>query len=365
MKKIALIPNENVRDKNQCFQYMPWLKLKELLKDELELNTVDIYKDYGQVDWFVFNSISYDWLGKLSLWGLEKRFIYFAWEPEVVDIRNSADNLEKLLEIFAYIFTWNDALVDNKRVFKFICPLSCDHHWNMETINPFRNRKLLVNISGNKHSNHGKELYSERKKIIDFFEDGSDEFDLYGVGWDATEKNYKGLVKDKGDTYPLYKFALCLENAKDLNGYITEKIIDCFVGQTVPVYGGAKNVTKWIPQECYVDYFQFDSIDKLIRYLKSMDDATWLSYMKAIDGFLNSSKIEVFSVEDYANRFRSVGELDEPSDFKISLKRRFMCSSYFLMRYFAKKLHIKKFLPKTIYARITKQIIKAQDGLQK
>ncbi|MCL1721757.1 glycosyltransferase family 10, partial [Vibrio parahaemolyticus] len=52
-------------------------------------------------------------------------------------------------------------------------------------------------------------------------------------------KSYKGSVESKTHTLKNYKFCICFENAQMIEGYITEKIFDCFFSATVPIYWGA------------------------------------------------------------------------------------------------------------------------------
>ncbi|MBA7551029.1 hypothetical protein ES705_43562 [subsurface metagenome] len=106
-------------------------------------------------------------------------------------------------------------------------------------------------IAGHKFNSHPLELYSERVKAIRWFEENHPEdFDLYGIGWDKycfkgmlsrlnrfntlrklfklKYPSYKGPIKSKREIYKKYKFAICYENARDISGYMTEKIFDCF-----------------------------------------------------------------------------------------------------------------------------------------
>ncbi len=114
------------------------------------------------------------------------------------------------------------------------------------------------------------ELYSERIRAIRWFEKNQpSQFDLYGKGWDLTlppnlspfrpvlqplydlvfphYPSYRGGITSKRAILKHYKFSICYENARDIPGYITEKIFDCFFAGCVPVYLGASNVTDYIP----------------------------------------------------------------------------------------------------------------------
>ena len=97
-----------------------------------------------------------------------------------------------------------------------------------------------------------------------------------------------------------YKFAICYENIKDQNGYITEKIFDCFFAGCVPIYWGAKNITDHIPENCFIDKRKFHTYEELYRYINSMDDITYLSYLDNIEEFLKSSESDPFKAEVFA-----------------------------------------------------------------
>ncbi|WP_226896450.1 glycosyltransferase family 10 domain-containing protein [Poseidonibacter ostreae] len=60
-------------------------------------------------------------------------------------------------------------------------------------------------------------------------------------------------------------------------GYITEKIFDSFFAGCVPVYLGADNITEHIPKECFIDKREFDTYEKLYKYLKNMSDEEYVT----------------------------------------------------------------------------------------
>ncbi len=63
---------------------------------------------------------------------------------------------------------------------------------------PYDNKKFITMICGNKHSTDRNELYSERLNIIQYFEQNNIEFDLYGFGWNKSDRtSYRGKVEDK------------------------------------------------------------------------------------------------------------------------------------------------------------------------
>lgn len=267
---------------------------------------------------------------------LESKFIIYIEMPKIKSIMPHKNNYLLMLETkiirpdnwnvknhkyFKEIFTWDDNLVDGRRYFKINqgakIPTDLDFDLNKKV-------KLCTMIAGHKFKPHPLELYTERVKAIRWFEQNhSEDFDLYGMGWDKhyfrgvlsrlnrfkvltkllapKYSSYKGAVKSKKEIYEKYKFAICYENARDIPGYITDKILDCFFAGCVPVYWGAPNVTEHISMDTFIDRTKFNTHDELYNYLKNMPDREYVDYLDAIRNFIKSDKIYPFSAECFAN----------------------------------------------------------------
>ena len=117
--------------------------------------------------------------------------------------------------------------------------------------------------------------------------------DLYGRGWErdsvlSRSDAWRGpLLGNKGDVISGYKFCLCFENCA-LNGYIPEKIYDCFVARVVPIYCGACDISRSIPKKCYIDFHDFRTVADMIKTIVEMDSGTIHDYLAAADLFLQS-----------------------------------------------------------------------------
>jgi hypothetical protein len=221
---------------------------------------------------------------------------------------------------FLKIFTYQDDLVDNIRYFKLNYPFVYREPIPKDLT---AQKKLCVMISGNKRFRHPYELYSKRIEAIRWFEKHHPlDFDLYGIGWDAspslmhyplmvkamnhipvlgtmmggTFPSYRGRVERKQDILIKYKFAICYENACNVNGWITEKIFDCFLCGCVPVYWGAPNVTEHIPAETFVDKRRFRTYEELYQFLNQMGEDRYMTYVKAIEDFLKNERVYPFSI---------------------------------------------------------------------
>lgn len=248
----------------------------------------------------------------------------FLFENEVV----KPDNYDPLnYTHFKKIYSYNDKLVDNNRIFKFFLPNKIPGSISFK---PEQKTKFCCMILSNKHKTHPLELYSERLRAINWFETNHQSaFDFYGQGWGLTlpmkinqlktviqpvynlfvsrHQSYRGTVQSKLDVLRNYKFSICYENAS-IPGYISEKIFDCFLAGCVPVYLGAPNITDYIPENTFIDERDFPDYAQLFKYLKNMPDEEYNGYLTAIERFITSEKIVPFSAEHFTKTiFSAVG----------------------------------------------------------
>jgi alpha(1,3/1,4) fucosyltransferase len=216
------------------------------------------------------------------------------------------NHVAKLGKMFPVVFTWNDDMVDGKFFFK--CRVPQPVRWpEIEPVS-FQNKKLLANISANKYHNNPKELYSVRRKSIRYFERAlGDQFDLFGIGWNQpatlaqklfkflvpSYQSYKGVISDKAEIYPKYRFALCYENIQT-PGYITEKIFDCLRSDCVPIYLGAPNIDEYVPNSAYIDRRQFSNDEELAKFIQGIDSDHYELYRNSINRFLSGSQFSSF-----------------------------------------------------------------------
>jgi hypothetical protein len=152
--------------------------------------------------------------------------------------------------------------------------------------------------------------YRERLRAIDAFANTSD-FDLYGEGWRRRHpaigkrqharalRAYRGTVDDKLATLTRYKFTLAIENTR-FRGYISEKLFDCFLAGTIPVYDGAPDVSSYVPSGAFVDARAFRGYRELERFLRSVSASTATRYTEAAKEFLASPAGQRFCADTFA-----------------------------------------------------------------
>ena len=204
-------------------------------------------------------------------------------------------------------------------------------------------RGFLTIINGNKVPRLDvRELYSERLRAVAYFEHRG-EIDLYGVGWDgppfrigetrvprsvrraaylaerrwgrlrpnrdqllaAARRAWRGAVASKFDTLCRYTYAICFENMS-MEGWVTEKIFDCLVAGTIPVYLGAPDIERWVDPECFVDMRRFSGYEELREYLHALGPDEIAGYREAGREYFRSERFRPFTKQAFAEIFGQI-----------------------------------------------------------
>ena len=325
-KTISYYPYKGVKLEDYPFKNKSsWeYNLKELLKKEdVEIHTndlCDIKKINGAL---VFDNIFY---GNLDImWDLYnnkklENSVYINYEPITGHARNhDEEGMKHLANIFNKIITFDDDLVDGNKFIKGNIAnfFSSEIPYKKD----FKNRKFLTMITNNTnvdsiiyslnlHNNthyynrsnvlidEVHSIYKEREKAATYFMNKCpDEFDLYGALWpEKYNKVLRGSVsrEEKQQKLSLYKFAISYDSYTNQNGYISEKIFDCFMSKVVPIYLGANNVEKYIPRNCFINKNDYKSYDDLYNYLVNMDEETYNNYIENIERYLKSDNFNKY-----------------------------------------------------------------------
>lgn len=174
--------------------------------------------------------------------------------------------------------------------------------------------KLIIWRSPIRKKAINNELISKRLEAIEYFGSKKNLFSLFGANWHdlnnlprkwstRLEKPISQLkpktVSDKIKTISNYKFAICFENTS-FPGYVTEKIIDCFVAGVIPIYLGAPNITKFVTADSFIDMRNFSSFGDLHKYLANISEKEALAIISKGRNFLYSPEGKLHSHEGMA-----------------------------------------------------------------
>lgn len=119
-------------------------------------------------------------------------------------------------------------------------PWHVDRDYDQLCTDPFPVKKLDLSwITSNATSLPG---HRRRLSFLQRLRDCVD-FDLFGRGFNA--------IADKWDGIAPYRYSIAVENSS-VPHYWTEKISDCFLACTMPLYFGAQNLAEYFPSESFV-----------------------------------------------------------------------------------------------------------------
>lgn len=206
-----------------------------------------------------------------------------AWLLEPPTIRgDSYQYVRNNLHKFTYVFTYLKELVDNQKV--FLAPIGgC---WIPGPYGDIRNipnqyctynkSKSISIIASDKEWLQGHKL---RHEVIKNFRP---KIGVYGRHYNP--------VANKTDALREYKYSIAIENSI-CDDYFTEKIIDCFVTGTVPIYWGTKNIGDYFNKNGII---QFDTIDQLREII---DNPPEIKHQDITDNFERVHRYTV--AEDY------------------------------------------------------------------
>jgi hypothetical protein len=154
------------------------------------------------------------------------------------------------------------------------------------------------------------ELYRDRLDAIRHFSHSAD-FDLFGRGWSdartlssvearAVARSYRGEIPvlEKVSTLSNYRFALCFENTA-FHGYVTEKIFDCFVAGSIPIYLGAPDIKSLVPPGSFIDARDFRDFAGMESFIRTLKPEVARDYLDAAADFTTSKNAEMFSQDHF------------------------------------------------------------------
>jgi hypothetical protein len=136
----------------------------------------------------------------------------------------------------------------------------------------------------------------DRNKICEIFQ----KYKFVGCGGGCLN-NVGGKVQNKIEFQKKYKFCLAIEHTK-YPGYITEKILEAYVSNSIPIYFGSETIVKEFNPETFINANNFKNINEVLNYVKKVDNDANLynSYMNK--PILSSEWINKLNDESYLTK---------------------------------------------------------------
>ena len=87
-------------------------------------------------------------------------------------------------------------------------------------------------------------------------------------------------IPSKIDALRDYMFSVSIENVSCDDNYFSEKIIDCFITGTVPIYHGCTNIGEFFDMRGILYFENQEQLDKIIDSLTPEKYESMLEYVK-------------------------------------------------------------------------------------
>lgn len=124
-------------------------------------------------------------------------------------------------------------------------------------------------------------------------------------------------VKNKIEFESRHKFSIAFENSSH-PGYTTEKLIQAFAANTVPIYWGDPGVKKVFNPESFVFVNDFESLDEVVNKVREIDqnDELYLKYL-GTPALLDPGKFDrKAQIEQLGDFFRHIFSLEKEKAFR-------------------------------------------------
>lgn len=248
----------------------------------------------------------------------------YLWEHPLIRPLNG--DLRQLARYRA-AFTWNDALVDGRRIHALPIP----NDLTIQAVPGFAEREqFCVLIAGNRalRQRDPRGLTDRRLAYIRWFDrHAPQQFALYGHGWERPPqppgiggrlmkrlhawrarwrpipglRSYRGPIVSKDQVLLHARFSICFENVRGGPGYITEKIFDAMLCGCLPVYVGASDIATRIPPECFLDGDRYDEPAELYAALQAIGEDEYRHRRECTLAFLRSEQALAYDNEHFCN----------------------------------------------------------------
>lgn len=203
------------------------------------------------------------------------RFVWLLEPPEILDLSQHAiKGME--LNTYNFLLTHNQKLIDecpNSHLFPFGTTWIKDYEFPEKkySVSALVGGKLLAQ---GHHLRH--QMWFKQNKIVNiptnFFLSGNFPGELI---------NYNNNPILGSDKKPLFdnQFHICIENTKREN-WFTEKLIDCLITKTIPIYWGCPNIHKWFNTD---GFFIIDSVHEIINICNTLNPETYKEKLKIVE----------------------------------------------------------------------------------
>lgn len=216
------------------------------------------------------------------------RFVWLLEPPEILDLSQHAISGMKN-NTYNYVLTHNEFLLNNCTN-SILFPFGTTWIKNYEFPEKMFSVSILVGgklMAQGHHLRH--QIWFKENKITkiptNFFISGNYSGELYNYNNNPTLGNNKNPLFDS-------QFHICIENTKR-NNWFTEKLIDCLLTKTIPIYWGCPNIGNWFNLNGFIIV---DNVNDIINACNLLTEKTYQEKIQFIEE--NYEKAKGFAKAD-------------------------------------------------------------------
>jgi len=178
----------------------------------------------------------------------DKNLVGWILEPRIVK-NNMYERIKIENTKFYKILTYDKTLLDSDEKFLFYPFGGC---WIRPENHQIYKKNKLVSFIGSTKKSQEFSGYTLRNKII---KDTSKKIEKFGRGHNEIKNKLEGLQD--------FMFSIVIENCS-YDNYFTEKLIDCFVTGTIPIYWGCPSIGDFFDINGIITFSDIEELESII-----------------------------------------------------------------------------------------------------
>ena len=187
--------------------------------------------------------------------------------------------------LFNVILTWNDKVLNN-------CSNAIYLPFNHTWLNPhqygqqYEKEFKIAHLRGALLKSYGHQIRHDIFNRVNEIKTPTKFYSTYGDRY-----NLEQAGKDKVEIFGDSQFGVAIENFSH-RGWFSEKILDCFLLKTIPIYWGSSNISDFFNEEGIIKFGEADDFIYIAnqltdKYYESKKEAIEENYQLAIDCIKN------------------------------------------------------------------------------
>lgn len=208
----------------------------------------------------------------------ENTKVFFQMEP--LAIKNVEDFIIQNASLYDYIFTFNQTILEkcpnSKKLHFPACSWISGQHYH--TIDISKKKFGISSITGSKQLTEGHTsrllMYFNQEQLRSVI---SAEMTFFrsSAGQLLPEIRENPMIqKDKFPLFETYQYSLVIENSRQQN-YFTEKLIDCLITKTIPIYYGCPNISEYFDTSGWILLTESDPAKRIEEFVEKWTQANY------------------------------------------------------------------------------------------